>query len=142
MRKVLFIICATLTLLLSSCESSAQIVYSDDRQTTEYVYYDYSLGTTVVYINSIPYYRYWFNNAWSYRAVPRDRWHYITYRPYGHYKMPYANPHHNPYTHHPQGNRPPTSGRGHDTRTNPYSYNRPPTQNHGHTPNSNQRGRR
>lgn len=135
MRKFLLMICATLTMCFTSCESSAQVVYSNDGRAVEYVYYDYGVGTSVVYFNSIPYYRYWINNTWSYRLVPRDRWHYIVHQPHGYYRPQYYhNTFHNHYTPKPQHHRPNTHG--FDVRPNQPSH-----QMRGRQP-MQQRGRR
>lgn len=96
MKKLMMMFALMLTLTLMSCETSAQVVYDDSYD--YYEYYDYTYNTPVVYIRSIPYYRYWIDGGWRFYRVPDNRFIYIH-----RHDRPIRQPHyyvHDHMTHH------------------------------------------
>lgn len=90
MKRLLLALFVALGVALTSCTTAA---YAYD--STAY-YYDSYYGTTVIYIDNSPFYRYWQNDCWYYVAVPHDRWHFITKTYDAHHHHTHR---HNPHLH-------------------------------------------
>ena len=76
----LFVLCATL-FTFNSCGITLNDGYDDY---IEYFYYDYMLGTPIIYRGMDPYYVVW-NNGYNYIRVPVNRYNYIRQYPQIHY---------------------------------------------------------
>ena len=134
MKKVIIALIACLTLFVSSCDSSAQVIY--DKSSFTYEYYDWRDNRPIVYINSVPYYRIWHENHFTTMLVPNDCHCYIR-----RYDRPRVYSYYVHHQHHPQRRMPYVYERRNRTVSSHYNTTRRPNSHDTHRPQSN-RGRR
>jgi len=122
-NKILTIMLFVATMLLTSCGSYAQVTVGATLETElgsltsyYYIYQDYP----VVYVEGVPYCRFYANNSWHYRLIPVEQRYlieplaapreFVTYHVshprYIHRPHVVRRPH---YIHRPHGHRPPVA---------------------------------
>ena len=107
-------------MMLASCTTTTAVTLDDGHIANE-LYYDYGYGTnyTIIYYRGVPYYRYWYNNAWRYYLVPRERFPYI--RRWDRHTPPPRNH----YGHNPHRGLTQPNIRHYGGAQNPSAHNRP-----------------
>lgn len=128
-HKITTIIILMATMLLTSCASFAQVSVSAaiDTGFGLITYQNTYMNYPVVYMQGVPYCRYFYDNTWQYRIIPVEHRHHIVHldRPMEFRRIPVArHPRHLPRPHHMHAVPPPPVHHGRPAHMHGHSSTR------------------